>query len=367
MRTSISLRSALDRLASRALERSVLAGFGSAVLTLLVAVFAYSGLAWVRAQDASARLETVDPSLRQVSLVVVLGGSAAFALGLLVNIALWRGLSERRRIVGVLEDKTERLAAANQTLAAAQLAAERALKERGQALAALEKSNRALDQFAFVASHDLKAPLRGIANLSQWIEEDLGAQLDGDTREHLRLLKARVHRMEVLIDGILGYARARTADKHSEPIDVSAFLAEVTELVAPAPGSVVRLDSPMPVVHAPRVPFQQIWMNLIGNALKHAQREDPEVHLASRDRGQEWEFSVKDNGPGIAPRNHRRIFELFQMLSPRDQVEGTGIGLAVVKELVEASGGRVWVESEPGTGAKFCFTWPKPPTQEARA
>ena len=226
---------------------------------------------------------------------------------------------------------------------------------------ALEQSNRELDQFAYVASHDLKAPLRGIANLTQWIEEDLGERLTADSAEHMRLLKGRVHRMEALIDGILAYSRAGRVRSQPERVDTGALVREVLELLAPGPEAVVEVPDEMPTVEAERVPLQQVFMNLIGNALKYARAARPDVRVAVSCQALRdgYEFVVADNGPGIAPEYHERIWGIFQTLEARDKVEGTGIGLSVVKKIVESRGGRAWVESAPGEGTRFHFTWPK--------
>lgn len=239
---------------------------------------------------------------------------------------------------------------------------ERALQE---VVEALGRSNRELDQFAYVASHDLKAPLRGIANLSQWIEEDLEGQMTGETREQMALLRGRVHRLEALIDGILHYSRAGRARSKKESVDVGALLAEIVELLAPPEGAIVRLGEGMPVLETERAPLQQVFMNLLGNAFKHARGADPRVEVTVEDAGPHFCFSVRDSGPGIAPEYHARIWGIFQTLEARDTLESTGIGLSVVQKIVEGKGGRAWVESAQGEGATFRFTWPKQETTQA--
>jgi light-regulated signal transduction histidine kinase (bacteriophytochrome) len=231
--------------------------------------------------------------------------------------------------------------------------------EREQLIKALARSNQELDQFAYVASHDLKAPLRGIANLSQWIEEDLGDTLKQENKDQMELLRGRVHRMEALIDGILQYSRAGRVKAKPEPVETGVLVHEVIELMA-APKSIkIEIAPDMPSVRTERIPLQQVFMNLLGNALKHAGTSEPKVEIAWEDAGPFYEFSVTDNGPGIAPQYHERIFGIFQTLEARDKVEGTGIGLSVVQKIVEAKGGRVWVESDVGKGARFRFLWPK--------
>jgi light-regulated signal transduction histidine kinase (bacteriophytochrome) len=248
-----------------------------------------------------------------------------------------------------------------------QVVARREVEQKAAELARLtselEQSNRDLDQFAYVASHDLKAPLRGIANLTTWIEEDIGETLSGDSREHMQLLKGRVHRMEALIDGILAYSRAGRARAAVEHVDTGALVHDIVELLAPGPGVTVDVQPEMPTVDAERVPLQQVFLNLINNAVKYtrAARADVQVRVGWRSTRDAFEFTVADNGPGIAPEYHERIWGIFQTLQPRDQVEGTGIGLSVVKKIVETRGGTAWVESTEGAGSTFRFSWPKTP------
>jgi light-regulated signal transduction histidine kinase (bacteriophytochrome) len=230
-------------------------------------------------------------------------------------------------------------------------------------IAELDKSNRELDQFAYVASHDLKAPLRGISNLSTWLEEDLGDAVTAEGKQQLELLRNRVQRMEGLINGILDYSRAGRVRARAERVAVDQLLSEVIELCAPPPAARIEVQPGMPELRTERVPLQQVFMNLIGNALKHAKRSDPRVRVAVKEAGAWFEFTISDDGPGIAPEYHERIWGLFQTLEPRDTVEGTGIGLSVVKKIVESKGGRVWVESREGEGATFGFAWPRSETE----
>lgn len=234
-----------------------------------------------------------------------------------------------------------------------------AADERERLIAALERSNGELDQFAYVASHDLKAPLRGIANLSEWLEEDLGLALNEPAKDKLQKLRGRVHRMEALIDGILDYSRAGRVRHKAERVEVSRLLTEAVELLAPRAGAQVDIGAGMPVLTTEKVPLQQVFMNLIGNALKHARRDDAKVYVRVSGDARFHRFTVKDNGQGIAPEFHDRIWGIFQTLEARDKVEGAGIGLAVVRKIVESRGGAAWVESTPGSGAEFHFTWPR--------
>lgn len=268
---------------------------------------------------------------------------------------------EAQRRAQELESLNERLREANLGLQAALVEAEDARSAAERATAAVSDAYRDLDQFAYVASHDLKAPLRGIANLAQWIQDDMGRQLAGESAEHLALLQGRVQRMEALIDGILAYSRAGRSARAPEPVSTGELVTEAIELIAPPAGVTVRIADNMPTVMAERIPLQQVFMNLIANAVRYSSKgaSHPEVEVGWRDTGEAYEFSVRDNGPGIKPEFHQRIWGIFQTLSSRDKTEGTGVGLAVVQKIVESRGGEVSLESEPGRGATFRFTWLK--------
>ena len=255
----------------------------------------------------------------------------------------------------------EALQAANDELQRAVDQAEAARVDAERAAAETAEAYRELDQFAYVASHDLKAPLRGIANLAQWIQDDLGENLPAKSAEHLALLQGRVRRMEALIEGILAYSRAGRALGKPERIDTAALVGEIVELLSPPPGVRISVAKDMPVLDSDRVPLQQVFLNLIANGVKYAgaDRDEALVSVDWRDLDDAFEFAVQDDGPGIAPEFHERIWGIFQTLAARDKVEGTGIGLSVVKKIIEARGGRVSLESAPGGGATFRFTWPK--------
>jgi light-regulated signal transduction histidine kinase (bacteriophytochrome) len=222
----------------------------------------------------------------------------------------------------------------------------------------LARSNEDLDRFAYATSHDLKAPLRGIGYLVEWLEEDLGPTLNQPAREKLGLLRVRAERMGALIDGILNYSRAgRLHDEHA-PVDVRALLQEALEMLDVPAGAEVHLAPTLPVLDTDRASLQQVFMNLIGNAIKHAGRSDAVIRVDAHDHGAFYEFVVTDNGPGIALEYQQKIWGLFQTLKARDRVDGAGIGLSIVKKIVESRGGRAWVESVVGEGAAFHFTWP---------
>jgi len=238
------------------------------------------------------------------------------------------------------------------------------LEERvAERTAELERSNRELDQFAYVASHDLRAPLRGINHLVDWISEDADDLLPATSQKHLATLRGRVHRMEQLLEDLLIYSRAGRQPSQIEVVESDKLVTNLIELLQPEPPFRITIASAMPTFTTRRVPLELVLRNLINNAIKHHHRADGHVHVTAREVGEWVEFTVQDDGPGIDPAFHERIFQIFQTLQPRDEVEGSGMGLAVVKKTVEAMGGKIWVESAEGEGATFGFTWPKLPTE----
>ena len=271
-----------------------------------------------------------------------------------------RRLAAEQAARAVADRRSEELERLNERLECALEETRAARDEARRSAAATERAYRDLDQFAYVASHDLKAPMRGIASLAEWTTEDVGDKLSPESCRHMSLLQSRVQRMQALIDGILAYSRAGRTTCSLERVDTGALVREVIEMQSVPPGVKIHVAPQMPIVEAQRTPLQQIFMNLIGNAMKFAPayRPDAEVSVTHADVDGGVEFAISDNGPGIPPQYHERIWGMFQTLASRDAVEGSGIGLSVVKKIVEARGGRVSVESEPGHGATFQFTWP---------
>jgi len=236
---------------------------------------------------------------------------------------------------------------------------QRLIDALGRSNQALARSNRELDQFAYAASHDLKAPLRGIASLSHWIEEDLGDRVSPENQRYFALLRGRVSRLEKLVEALLRYARAGRTAGAETMISLREVIEDLVVLLAPEPPAGVRILTDLPFLCGDRLMLEQVFMNLIDNALKHGGRSDISIEISAFDRDAQWQVVVADDGVGIAPEFHDRIWGMFQTLQPRDKVDSTGIGLALVRKIVESRGGRTWVESMPGSGARFHVTWPK--------
>jgi signal transduction histidine kinase len=219
-----------------------------------------------------------------------------------------------------------------------------------------------LEQFAYVTSHDLKAPLRAIANLAEWIGEDLKGKLDEDSQEQLNLLKDRVRRMHGLIEGLLEYSRVgRTEGSYSE-VDCGKLLDEIIDSLSPPPSFKIEVQEDMPVFRADRLQLGQVFSNLISNSLKHYRGNKGRIKITVKEQDGFYQFEVLDNGPGIAREYHEKVFKMFQVLETSDYGSNTGIGLALVKKIVQEQGGTITLKSKVGKGARFRFTWPKAPS-----
>lgn len=222
----------------------------------------------------------------------------------------------------------------------------------------LRAKNNELDQFAYVVSHDLKAPMRGIANIISWIEEDHESDLTPEIKQKLTLIKGRTERLENMINGLLEYARVGKTRKGPELINTTKMLNDLKELIVPARVR-FHLQSEIPEVFGERLHLEQVFSNLINNAVKHNTALDPEVRIMAREYETHYEFSVSDNGPGIEKIYFDKIFIIFQTLQERDAFESTGVGLAIVKKIIDDHKGSIKVESELGKGTTFTVRWPK--------
>lgn len=245
-------------------------------------------------------------------------------------LSLATDISERRRIELELERKQEELL----------------------------RSNRDLEQFAYVASHDLKAPLRSIEVLVDWIREDLEDHASDEVHENLGLLAQRSRRLARLLDDLLAYSRAGRQVGELREVDCSALVADTIELLDPPEGMRVEAVGEMPTLTTYQAPLQQALFNLIGNAIKHHPGPTGAVTVSCEARGDHYRFSVEDDGAGIPAEYAERVFEMFQTLKPRDELEGSGMGLAIVNRIVQWQGGRIWFEpAGGGTGTAFRFEW----------
>lgn len=233
-------------------------------------------------------------------------------------------------------------------------------QQRDRLLRELESANEELKNFGYVVSHDLKAPLRAIGSLANWLSTDYADKFDDEGKEHMRLLIGRVHRMDRLIDGILQYSRVGRVKEVAVAVDLNQLVREVIDLLAPPANFTVSVENALPTVMAEPTRLQQVFQNLLSNAINYMDKPAGEIRIACDAEGTtQWKFSITDNGPGIDQQHFEKIFQLFQTLAPRDRVESTGVGLSLVKKIVEMYGGRVWLESTVGRGSTFFFTLPR--------
>jgi len=337
------------RLAVRQGEESIygrLPANPAALRSLREAVLPFPGAAW--------RLTLwLDPSRVAVhasplpTVVLMSGWTLALLLGGVLHFI--RQATERARANRIITERLEReIDRHKQT--------EARLRRQGRNLVAV---NSELEQFAYIASHDLKAPLRAVSNLVGWLEEDLEGKLNDETRRMMGLMRERVLGMDALIEGLLSYSRVGRDAGAREWVDTADMIREVTELLTPPPGFRIIAESPLPRFRTDPLALSQVLTNLIGNAVSHHDRSDGEVRIRVVEQTHHYEFMVIDDGPGIPPERYERIFELFQSYKTHTGDGGSGIGLALVRKLVRKMGGAVWVEPAPGRGTAFHFTWPR--------
>jgi light-regulated signal transduction histidine kinase (bacteriophytochrome) len=255
----------------------------------------------------------------------------------------------------VMIDQTEYLMAIFRDITERKQAEQR----QAQLLEQLEKTNQELKDFAYVVSHDLKAPLRGIKTLAEWISTDYADKLDDNGKEQMNLLASRVDRMHNLIDGILQYSRVGRVEEEKVVVNLNELAAEAIDMVAPPENITITIENELPTVECEQTRIMQVFQNLLSNAVKYMDKPKGQIKVDCVEEDGFWKFSVADNGRGIEEKHYEKIFQLFQTLSPRDKFESTGIGLTVTKKIVELYNGKIWVESEPGQGSTFFFTLPK--------
>lgn len=219
----------------------------------------------------------------------------------------------------------------------------------------LSRKVKELDQFAYIVSHDLKAPLRNISSIITWMEEDFEREIPQTLKEQFRMVKSRIISMENLIEGILSYSRSGRNSK-PEWIVPAEICQEIIDMNVSGRQIALNIQPNMPAFMGQKTQFMQVMSNLLNNAVKHA-GEQAQISVGATPLEGCLQFFVKDNGPGIAPVHHQRIFEMFQSLHENEN-KGSGIGLAIVKKIIENQNGKVWVDSQPGQGATFYFTWP---------
>lgn len=227
----------------------------------------------------------------------------------------------------------------------------------------LNKVKQELTDFAYIVSHDLKAPLRGIKTIADWISADYGEQLGEDGQEQLDLLVNRVDRMQALIDGVLQYSRIGRLQENWEELDLNEVVADCVDLSRCPDTIQVTIQDNLPTVTGRASHMDQIFQELFTNAIRFMDKPQGQISVTCQDLGDFWQFSVTDNGPGIESEHFEKVFKIFQTLTARDELDTTGVGLTLIKKIVELTKGQIWIESEPGQGSTFHFTYPKVVTE----
>jgi PAS domain S-box-containing protein len=235
----------------------------------------------------------------------------------------------------------------------------KAEERQAQLLKELESANRELKDFAYVASHDLKAPLRGIKTLAEWLSADYADKLGEQGKEQMGLLLRRVERMHNLIEGILQYSRVGRVQENRAAVNLNKLMSEIIDTLAPPANITITVENELPTIESELTRITQVFQNLMSNAIKYMDKPQGQIKVSCVEEDGFWKFGVADNGPGIEEKHFERIFQIFQTLSSRDDFESTGIGLTITKKIVELYGGKIWVESKVGEGSTFFFTLPK--------
>jgi two-component system sensor histidine kinase/response regulator len=223
----------------------------------------------------------------------------------------------------------------------------------------IEAINKQLDEFVYIVSHDLKAPLRGLASLSTFMEDELGPDTKPEVSDILTMMKSRTARMQNLIDGILHYSRLGNTSMEKEAVDVKELINNIIDLISPPENIKIETSDNLPVLNTEKIKLHEVFQNLISNGIKYNDKEKGEVKISCEDCGDHFLFTIKDNGMGIKPEHREKIFGIFQTLQPKDKVESTGIGLTIVKKIIEQQNGKITIDSEFGKGSSFIFTWKK--------
>jgi signal transduction histidine kinase len=272
----------------------------------------------------------------------------------------------RNQLEQWVEERTKDLAAKTEQLKKSEQSLTYLLEDVNESRKQLQKVNsdyatvnNELKEFAYIVSHDLKAPLRAISQLTHWISEDYSAAFDAEGKMQMDLIIQRVKRMDGLIDGILRYSRLGRVREKAESLDLNILVKEVIDTIASGEDVKVTIENKLPVILRDSIRMEQVFQNLIGNAIKYTDKGESIIRVGCVEDETSWTFSVADNGPGIESQYHEKIFQIFQTLTPRDERESTGIGLALVKKIIGIYGGSVWLESEAGCGTTFFFTLPR--------
>lgn len=265
----------------------------------------------------------------------------------------------RERLQELVKERTAELTAANKWLHQEIIEHKLAEERKAELLKEVESANQELKDFAYIVSHDLKAPLRAISTLANWISTDYEDKLDDEGKQQLALMVKRVKRMNALINGILEYSRVGRIREKKVEVNLNDLVKEVIEMIVPPENITVTVENELPTIVCERTRIMEVFQNLLSNAIKFMDKPAGIIKIGSTVDEGYWKFSISDNGPGIEEEYFDKIFQMFQTLSPADEHESTGVGLTLVKKIITMYGGNIWIESEVGQGSTFFFTLPQ--------
>jgi signal transduction histidine kinase len=261
----------------------------------------------------------------------------------------------KERLEELVEQRTKELATVNQFLQQEIVQRQQSQEQMAELLKEVESTNRELNDFAYIVSHDLKAPLRGIGLLSEWLLTDYADKFDDEGKSLVNRLINRVQKLQRLIDSILEYSRIGRSQGEKREIDLNNVVKDVIELLEHKKNIEIEITNHLPKINCEKTKLEQVFQNLLSNAIKFLDKPQGKITVGCTEEKDYWQFSVSDNGPGIEEKHFIRIFQIFQKLSDSQDSESTGIGLSIVKKIVEMYGGEAWVESEVGKGSTFYF------------
>lgn len=259
----------------------------------------------------------------------------------------------------LVQQRTAELATINEQLQQEIIQRQQSQERMAELLKEVNSANKELNDFAYVVSHDLKAPLRGISSLSDWLLTDYGDKFDDEGKELVNMLINRVRKMYSLIDGILQYSRVGSIKEEQQQINLNDVVTDVVDMLAPPENVQIEIKNILPTVYCETTRIKQIFQNLLSNSIKFMDKPQGQIIIDCTEDNSYWQLSIADNGPGIEEKYFHRIFQIFQKLSNDEGSDSTGIGLSLVKKIVEIYGGKVWVESKVGEGSTFFFTLKK--------
>jgi len=223
----------------------------------------------------------------------------------------------------------------------------------------LRRTNQELQEFSYITAHDLKTPLRGIGTLAEWLSTDYADKFDEQGQQQVKMLAERAKRADKLVDSILQYSSAGHTKEEPNQVDLSKVLPEIIHEIDPPKNIEITIENELPVIMSRKTHIRQVFHNLLSNAVKHMDKEKGQIKVGCIEDEYFWKFSITDNGRGIDEKYFKKIFKIFQTVSPPDETNSTGIGLSIAKKIVKMNTGRIWVESNPGQGSTFFFTLPK--------